>query len=261
MASSFNKLVNSYENEGEAGFEDYRERQKNYLEGYYANYRPEIDEQVFAVQMELMMKKVDPRFHPEAFTQMVKGFGNDFEKMARTVFENSFFDNEDQALATISMASGDVLKAIQNDPVYKLYKAFMSVYNEQISPKYNENNIAIDELQQTYMKALLEVFPKKKYYPDANSTMRVSYGRVRGAMPRDAVVYNSKTYLDGVMEKYIPGDYEFDVPAKLRQLHAKETMADTMKMEECQCVSLDQIIPQAATQVVLQSTHMVTSSA
>lgn len=64
------------------------------------------------------------------------------------------------------------------------------------------------------------MLPEQRYFPDANGTMRVTYGKVKGYEPRDAVYYEPLTYLDGVMEKYIPGDYEFDVPEKLQELYA-----------------------------------------
>jgi hypothetical protein len=63
---------------------------------------------------------------------------------------------------------------------------------------------------------------EKKFYPDANSTLRVTYGQVKGYKARDAVQFDPYTYLDGVMQKYVPGDYEFDVPAKLRELYEKK---------------------------------------
>lgn len=69
------------------------------------------------------------------------------------------------------------------------------------------------------MKALMEALPKARYFPDANSTLRVTYGQVRGYSPRDAVYYDPVSYLDGVIEKYVPGDYEFDVPQKLIDLY------------------------------------------
>jgi hypothetical protein len=68
------------------------------------------------------------------------------------------------------------------------------------------------------MAAQMEVFKEKRFFPDANSTRRVTYGQVKGFRPKDGIVYDYRTYLDGVMEKYIPGDYEFDVPAKLISL-------------------------------------------
>ncbi|HEU4860496.1 MAG TPA: S46 family peptidase, partial [Chitinophagaceae bacterium] len=70
-----------------------------------------------------------------------------------------------------------------------------------------------------YMQAQMDVFKERKFYPDANSTLRVTYGTVKGYEARDAVTYDFYTYLDGVMEKYKPGDYEFDVPEKLRALY------------------------------------------
>ena len=72
------------------------------------------------------------------------------------------------------------------------------------------------------MQAQMEVFKEKAFYPDANSTLRVSYGNVKGFNPRDAVTYDYYTYLDGVMDKYKPGDYEFDVPEKLRNLYKQK---------------------------------------
>ena len=65
----------------------------------------------------------------------------------------------------------------------------------------------------------MAVMKDKRFYPDANSTLRITYGKVKGYQPKDGVQYHYYTYLDGVMEKYIPGDYEFDVPEKLRTLY------------------------------------------
>ena len=75
------------------------------------------------------------------------------------------------------------------------------------------------EIRGSIYSGLMEVFSEKSFYPDANSTMRVSYGNVEPYKPRDAVQYNIKTYLSGIMEKYVPGDYEFDVPEKLQRLY------------------------------------------
>ena len=96
------------------------------------------------------------------------------------------------------------------------------INEEKVLEAYNRIQDEIDLLQQQYMKAQMEVFPEKRFYPDANSTLRVTCGNVAGYQPRDAVEYEPQTYLEGVMEKYVPGDYEFDVPEKLRQLYHKK---------------------------------------
>ena len=219
LAGHYDRLVNAYDNQGEEGFKAEREKKKKYLTKYYKDYRPEMDEKVFAALMELMKNKVDAKFQPPEFTKMHDSFGGDYDKMASTVFSNSFIGDEDQALANLEMASGDVMKAIQGDPAYILHKAFKEVYDNNIINKYNELKEQINDVQHVYMKAQMEVFSNEKFYPDANSTMRVSYGKVEGYEPRDALSYKHITYLSGVMEKYEPGDYEFDVPKKLQKLY------------------------------------------
>ena len=82
------------------------------------------------------------------------------------------------------------------------------------------------ELKSTYMKALIEVFPERNFYPNANSTLRVTYGKLEGVSPRDAVTYGTTTYLDGAMAKYKPGDYEFDMPSKLIELYDNKDYGD-----------------------------------
>ena len=93
---------------------------------------------------------------------------------------------------------------------------------KNVAPQYDEINLRNTATQRTYMKAILELFPKDRIFPDANSTLRVTYGKIKGYKPNDAIIYEPFTYLDGVIEKYIPGDYEFDVPKKLIDLYNKK---------------------------------------
>ena len=118
--------------------------------------------------------------------------------------------------------------------------AVFGVYRSVIAPAYNEHNKQISSLQATYMKALIAAFPERQFYPDANSTLRVTYGKLEGVEPRDAVSYGTTTYLEGVMAKYQPGDYEFDVPAKLIELYeAKDygPYAENGKVPVCNIAS------------------------
>jgi hypothetical protein len=116
-------------------------------------------------------------------------------------------------------SSEDVIKRLNEDAAYKYAKPFVEEYYIRIEPEFQRINTQINALQKTYMKAQMEVLPNKRYFPDANSTLRVTYGQVQGYSPKDAVTYSHVSYLDGVMEKYIPGDYEFDVPQKLIDLY------------------------------------------
>ncbi|TAK36052.1 MAG: S46 family peptidase [Saprospiraceae bacterium] len=221
LAAGFNRLASAFENNGEAGLAQAKAQLGSRLGNFYKNYRPEIDQQVFAALMELMVREVPHNFLPSSLVDKVVE-KNGAENYAAQLFSSTWLTGPVQAEAILTMADGDLLKAIQNDEFCQLAKTLAATYNEQVASPCNELNERIESLQQTYMKAQMEVFPQRRFYPDANGTMRCSYGRVQGYKPRDAVSYFTKTYLDGVMEKYVPGDYEFDVPEKLRQLYEKK---------------------------------------
>ncbi|RYG40362.1 MAG: serine protease, partial [Chitinophagaceae bacterium] len=104
----------------------------------------------------------------------------------------------------------------------KFFKAVLTNYQENVQKKMADVQSRINMLQRDYMKAQMEVMKEKTFYPDANRTMRVTFGQVKGYVPRDGARYEFSTDLDGVMEKYVPGDYEFDLPAKLIELHSKK---------------------------------------
>ena len=115
-----------------------------------------------------------------------------------------------------------VLEKLNEDSAYKLVKSIASSYQKNVAPKFDEINLKNIALQRTYMKGIMEFFPNDRIFPDANSTLRVTYGKVKGYKPSDAVIYEPVSYLDGVIEKYVPGDYEFDVPSKLIDLYNKK---------------------------------------
>jgi hypothetical protein len=138
---------------------------------------------------------------------------------AKDVYANSKLITEPSFLAVIDKG-GEYFKAqMEKDRAYILYAAFKSMLDTKISPAYTQFNDQNQALQKSYMEALMKVHSKKRFWPDANGTLRVTYGQVEPYAPRDGMTYKSQTYLDGVMEKYVPGDYEFDVHPKLIELY------------------------------------------
>jgi len=126
----------------------------------------------------------------------------------------------------LSGSSDEVIKKINEDPGYSFGKTLIDNFYQNIDPKYQDLNLQIKAVQKVYMKALIETFPDERFFPDANGTLRVTYGKVKGYQPKDAVVYESVSYLEGVLEKYQPGDYEFDVPEKLIELYNNKDFGD-----------------------------------
>ncbi|WP_417799277.1 S46 family peptidase [Tenacibaculum sp.] len=136
-----------------------------------------------------------------------------------SIYDKTSFTDLDKALQLLEGDAKKVVKNLNKDAAYQYAKPMIEEFYTKINPEFQQKNQPITALQKTYMKALMEALPNTRYFPDANSTLRVTYGQVRGYSPRDAVYYNPVSYLDGVIEKYVPGDYEFDVPQKLRDLY------------------------------------------
>lgn len=182
---------------GEEAFEKQRDANISRLKGIYKDYNATVDRGVFESVMPLYTDNVDA-----------------------TIYDKTAFTNLESALKVLEGTSSEVLENLNNDAAYQYLKPLIIEFYTVIEPKFQELNPQINALEQQYMTALMEVLPEQRYFPDANGTLRVTYGKVKGYEPRDAVYYEPVTYLDGVMEKYVPGDYEFDVPEKLQQLYA-----------------------------------------
>jgi len=212
------RLVNLYENNGEAAFKDFRGRLLPFLKGMYEGYNAEIDKEVYKVLTGMYLENMEERFIPESFRAIEN---SDF--IATMVYDQSMFSDYSKIEALLNQDSIPmVVDIVKNDPAYKTAMEWRKVYDEMITPEFNRIQAEINSLQKEYMKALMEVFPEKRFFPDANSTLRVTYGQVNGYHPRDAVYYEPSTHLSGVIEKYKPGDYEFDLPKKLIQLHEEK---------------------------------------
>jgi hypothetical protein len=130
------------------------------------------------------------------------------------MFSSKFF-----VMELLKKSPEEFMQTVKPADPFVLYNDVLRTYQGEVQGKLNEIQSRINKLNRTYMQAQMDVFKEKKFYPDANSTLRVTYGNVKGYNPRDAVKYDFYTYLDGVMDKYKPGDYEFDVPEKIRTLY------------------------------------------
>ncbi|HWY12292.1 MAG TPA: S46 family peptidase [Bacteroidia bacterium] len=168
---------------------------------------------------------VDAGQHPKGFYTWVNArFGELKNKQVYNLFADYVFNN------TFLLDSVKWNKFIENPDTAALHKdaAFMvaNTFNSNFDNNYkkysNDFNAQNFALGRTYLKGILEMNKGKKMYPDANFTMRVSFGNVKSYIPRDGVKYNHITTLSGVLEKYKPGDYEFDLPAKFLELAKKK---------------------------------------
>ncbi|MCU0360358.1 MAG: S46 family peptidase [Bacteroidia bacterium] len=138
-----------------------------------------------------------------------------YKRFSKDVFSKTLILNDAAFNAFVNKPD---LETLRNDPAYKTAQVFVDNYNTKIKSHFTEYNANSFAWNNKYQKGILEMKKGTTLYPDANFTMRVSYGNVKSYTPRDAVKYSEVTTLKGIMEKYKPGDYEFDAPAKLLEL-------------------------------------------
>ena len=198
---------------GEQAFMDRKTVLVNTMVDFYKDFNVQVDKNVFEKLMDLYATKSPKQFLPSTLN------GINATTLANDIYSNSKLTSYEGFKSLLDGDSKSVLEKINNDKGYQLVKSMADGYLKNVAPKYDEINLKNTSLQRTYMKAILELLPNNRIFPDANSTLRVTYGKVKGYKPNDAIYYEPITYLDGVMEKYIPGDYEFDVPKKLIDLY------------------------------------------
>ena len=185
------------------------------------------DEKILAKTAMLFYNDIDKSQHPIGFYEGIKATYGDlkeeqtFKKWARDVFTKTMLLDDAKWTAFIANPDATVLQA---DPGFAYAAAFVKNYNLKYAPLYTAFTNKNAELGKSYLKGIMEMNPKaaSKMYPDANFSMRVSYGNVKSYNPRDAVHYDYVTTGKGVLEKYIAGDYEFDLPAKQIELMKKK---------------------------------------
>lgn len=201
---------------------DLSQRRKSFLEG---EDKPS-DEKILAAATRMFYENIDKDQQPAAFyTGLQNKYGSlnteeTYKKYAADVFNNTMiFDDAKWN----TFVENPTLAALEADPAVKHAEAFLSNYTATISPRFQKFNTINNELGRLYLKGVQQMNPSKAsaMYPDATFTMRVSYGAVRPYKPADAVTYDYVTTSKGILEKYKPGDYEFDLPDKQIELLKK----------------------------------------
>ncbi len=236
IAAQLNALITAYEKDGDRGFNQRLPITKNALSNLYAEYSPVVDQKLFEVLVEMYVKDQEDKYVSPALKEWMRRSENSYSQLAIRTYAATTLDDSKETMKLLDKPAAELITALKNQELIRLYQDFLITYQTQVQSKLGELTSNINKLQRTYMQAQMDVFKEKKFYPDANSTLRVTYGNVQGYQPRDAVKYDFYTYLDGVMDKYKPGDYEFDVPEKIRELYKNKDYGqygDKGKMPVC----------------------------
>ncbi len=213
--SLLQRLAKAFENNGQEGYDGFVRRLQPYLEGKYKDFEGPLDievgKQLFAIYEARMPESLMDAHGRKLLSNLDAAF--------RAYPSDEGIMNASKVMKSME-SSEQFMQFMKSDQLVQAYNAYTEYYNNKVARPLSALEHTQDELMRKYMKALLEVLPDHRFYPDANSTLRVTYGQVKGYQPKDGTYYLPNTYLEGVMEKYVPNDYEFDVPEKLRSLYA-----------------------------------------
>jgi hypothetical protein len=212
---AIDRLINLYEKKGKEAFKKQKEKYEKQVAGSFKNYDAKVDKDLFIALMKLYIEKMPKKYADKSLKT------GDVENLANNIYAESVLNNQKELIKLYTRNPKKFIKIVSNDPGYQFAKKLIDTYYNKIAPDFGATNIRIAKLQKKYMRGIINttnVLP----YPDANGTLRISYGVVQGYEPHDAVMYFPNSTLKGVMEKYIPGDYEFDVNAKLIDLFEKK---------------------------------------
>ncbi len=193
------------------------------VDAMFAETDPQVEHKNFAEMLKLYRKAFNEDELPEFYSKVIdKKFKGDIDAFADYVYENSIFATPESIKAFIAKPNA---KKMAKDYAFQISEQMTGVIMQAI-PAYRTAMTAVSENNHIFVKGLRDYYaatqPEKSLYPDANSTMRMSYGSVQDYMPADAVHYDYVCTAQGILEKYVPGDYEFDAPKRLIDLIEKK---------------------------------------
>ncbi|MBL7916808.1 MAG: S46 family peptidase, partial [Bacteroidia bacterium] len=187
----------------------------------FRNFNKETDINLCVSMLNEYEKNIEKYLRPVYLDSLFVAYNNDTKKIADFLYSNSPFVDNLKAKAMFD----DIEKNSQvyeNDPFYKLAVSITSYYSKVVFPQYNYDEMQILEMQKEYMLALKENLKWKKFYPDANGTLRVAYGKVDDYKPKDGVEYQHYTTIDGMIEKNATGNPDYEVMPRLIELYNKK---------------------------------------
>ncbi|MGI8892695.1 MAG: S46 family peptidase [Bacteroidia bacterium] len=195
-------------------------------EGFFKNYHMPMDRSIFPPLMKLLYENTNPAFQPEYLKELHKKYNGDFYKIADYVYSNSIFASQEKLNRILSNYKKSSMKKIKRDPAFRLSSGLITNYRTLVSPVYRSNLSSLDSLYRIYMTGLREMQTTRKFYPDANSTLRISYGKAEGYIPFDGAEYHVSTTLSGKIEKgYLPVE-DYVMPPKLLKLFQEKDFGE-----------------------------------
>ncbi len=197
----------------------YKQKLKKEAEEYYKDYDLNTDKKILVEMLKLYHRNLPEKWIPK---EVLKSAGNKGpEAYVENLFEKSLLVDTAALFDFIDKSNAESYKKLEKDPFWKLYTSMDELYVRKIKPELDKIQSEIVRLNQVWLAGLMEMDSDKVFYADANSTLRVAYGKVQGYSPYDGAYYKHYTTLKGIMEKDNPEIYDYNVPQRLREIYQK----------------------------------------
>ena len=181
---------------------------------FFKDYYQPIDEEVAKTMLREYLEHQPADFRP-SFLNDIK----DVDAYVEMLFKKSMFASEEKVNDFLDNFKPKHLKKLQKDPALLAYQSMIDFYLDEVNPKMKPINDDLARMQRLYMKGQMLMEPEKRFSPDANFTLRVTYGKVEGFKPQDGKNYRHFTTLEGIMEKENPDIYDYVVEPRLKELY------------------------------------------
>ena len=194
---------------------------KKLTAGFFKNYDARADQDVFAGLMKIYFDDMEKKMPKELFEELRKKYKSNTSLWAQTIYSKSIFNDQNKLEKYLGNFNSKIEK-LEKDPIIKLANLFNSYYTTKVQPTFLKLDSAVQVMNRKYMGYQLTINNEKKFYPDANGTLRISYGNVSSYKPADGVQYSAYTLLDGAMEKENVKVEEFNIHPKLKALYEQK---------------------------------------
>ena len=187
-------------------------------EGFFKNFNAQIDRQIF----NLLTKEYIKYFTVKDEVTI----GLEVDQLTKIIYEKSIFTNQKRFNVFISNFNANSLKKLEKDAGFSHYSNHMSEFRNKIIPGYTNFNTSMTALLQVYVEGRKIMYPEIKHWPDANSTLRITYGQLEGSSPTDGMMYTEHTTLDGIIAKYNSGNPDFELLPRMLDLHKEKNYGE-----------------------------------
>ncbi len=184
---------------------------------FFKDYYEPIDREVARTLLKEYLKAQPADFRPDFLNEI-----KDVDAYVNQLFDKSIFCKKDNLEALLDNFKAKDAKKLANDPAMKAYKSLIGFYRGNVYENISTLNDSINDMRRLYMRGQMEMQPEKHFYPDANFTLRVTYGKIGGFAPKDGKCYRHFTTLEGIMQKENPDIYDYVVEKRLKELYNKK---------------------------------------